>query len=106
MRSSFQILVSLFLLFVSGFGCTTAYANGSEKLLFTVRRNYDKLASGESVQIVLDLKEIDKRLPSVSKVGFTITDWNFGKVVPAQFGDSNNDGKADQIVYDFNFASN
>lgn len=103
--NSFKALVLLFvfcLFSVLGFSAPAE----KEKLLFVIKRNAEPIPSTEKAKIVLDLKEAVKRLPALAKSGFTITDWNFGKTVPSQLNDSDRNGVADQIVFDFTFTSN
>ncbi len=95
--------VFLFLLCFSFFSYSAPKA---DKLLFVVKRNYENIPATEKAKLVLSFNEVSNRLPAINKGGFTITDWNFGKQVSAQLNDSNGDGKTDQIVFDFTFASN
>ena len=95
--------VFLFLLFISLLSCSAAKA---DRLLFVVKRSYEHIPATEKAKLVMSLNEVSNRLPAIKKGGFVITDWNFGKTVSARLNDSNQDGKADQIVFDFTFASN
>ncbi len=74
------------------------------KLLFTVKRN-DEPKANEKVTLVLDWREVIRRLPA-AKTGITLTDWNFGKEVKAVLSDHNQDGVADQIIIHYVFPSN
>ncbi len=75
-------------------------------LRFIVERNYDKRSASENVLIVMSWKDIEKRLPGLSKSNVVITDLNFGKQISGSWIDSNKDKKPDQLVFEYTFLSN
>ncbi|GHN02320.1 family 88 glycosyl hydrolase [Cytophagales bacterium WSM2-2] len=83
---------------------SNSFAKGTDKLLFTVKRNYDPVAN-EKATLILDWNEVVKRLTG-AKTGVTLMDWNFGREVKAFFADRNNDGITDELVMDYVFPSN
>ena len=82
----------------------SVFGKENPRLLFTVKRNYEPVAN-EKATLVLDWKEVVKRLPAL-KTGVTLVDWNFGKEVKTVFADTNKDGVPDQIIIDYIFPSN
>jgi unsaturated rhamnogalacturonyl hydrolase len=102
MHSIFRSVVFGALLILLNLSCI---GKPVEKLLFVVNRNYKAITAGEKVKLILDFKEVTRRLPSITE-GITVTDSNFGKEIPAFFADGNHDNKVDQIIIDYVFPSN
>src|SRR5688572_129084 len=85
--------------------CFSCESEGSDKVLITVKRNYLIPKTSEDVQIVIDWKELSRRLP-VSKSGIKITDQNFGRGVSYKLVDTNGDKSTDFVVLNYTFGSN
>lgn len=85
-------------------GCSAVQTN---RVLVTVKRDYSPIPkASEQVVLQFNLNDLQAKLSSLKGNGVTVTDQHFGKQVPAQLIDTNNDGKADYVQLSYTFESN
>ncbi len=85
-------------------GCATV---STDHVLVTVKRNYTPIPkTAEQAVLHLDVKELEAKIPTVRVSGIAVTDQHFGKQVPTQLIDTNNDGVADYVSLNYTFESN
>lgn len=73
---------------------------------FIVQRLYSPRSASESVQLVIDWKDIAQRFKGYEKSGFVAEDLNFGKTYEVQVVDNNKDNTPEQLLIDYTFDSN
>lgn len=76
-----------------------------ERMLVTVKRNYDDRPAQEDVTVVVDLNEITRCLPSLASAPPLVTDQHFGTTLNAYIADTDGDGKDDKLVVHYPFRS-
>lgn len=94
----------IFILLIAFVGCA-AQTPKHDRLLIAVTRNYAIPKTSESVSIVIEWRELSRRLPSL-RTSFTIIDQNFGRAVTPRLVDTNHDKNPDYVVLDYTFESN
>lgn len=78
---------------------------GNDRVLITVKRNYDDRPAQEDVTVVLDMKDLTTCLPALTDTQPIVTDQHFGTTLNAYIADSDGDGKDDKLVVHYPFRS-
>jgi unsaturated rhamnogalacturonyl hydrolase len=78
-----------------------------DPVLITVKRNYAPIPNdNDKVTIAVNWKDLVKRIPQLKNNSVTVNDRNFGNDVPAMLADTDNDKRADYLLFEYTFQSN
>jgi unsaturated rhamnogalacturonyl hydrolase len=95
----------LFLALAVLFACSKP-ASGPDRVLITVKRNYDIPKRTEPVVVFIPWNELISRAPGVEHTTPVVTDKNFGTGVPVKVVDNNGDQRPDYLVLEYTLNSN